>query len=137
MALAIYMINTKYLIENLYLEELSTKAKSKISTDYPFLNRFGKVGELVALELKLILRHKRSRTVFLTGFLFLFYGFLFYRPEELDKSNFGIMLLAAILMTGISIVNYGQFMFAWQSAHFDGLLANKINFKEGAVGLLL
>lgn len=25
---------------------------------------------------------------------------------------------------------YGQFMFAWQSAHFDGLLSNKVNFRD-------
>lgn len=128
MALSIYMINTKYLIENLYIEELSTKAKSKTSTDYPFLNRFGKVGELVALELKLILRHKRSRSAFLMGFLFLGYGFFFYQTELLNKDQFGTMLFPAIFMTGISIIIYGQFMFAWQSAHFDGLLANKISY---------
>ena len=130
MALAIYMVNTKYLIENLYIEELSTKPKSKTSTDYPFLNRFGNVGALCALELKLILRHKRSRAAFLLGFLFLGYGFFFYNIELLDKNRFGAMLFAAIFMTGISIINYGQFMFAWQSAHFDGLLANKINYKN-------
>lgn len=128
MAFAIFIINTKYLLENLYIEEISTKAKSKTSTDYLFLNRFGKVGELCALEIKLIFRHKRSKTVFLLGLLSLFYGVIFYQPEQLDKDQFGFMVFAAIFMTGSSIINYGQYMFAWQSAHFDGLLANKINY---------
>ncbi len=40
------------------------------------------------------------------------------------------MMFGAIFMTGISIIIYGQFIYAWQSAHFDGLLVNKINFKD-------
>lgn len=130
MALAIFMINTKYLRENLYVEEISTKAKNKTNTDYLFLNRFGKVGELCVLEFKLVFRHKRPRSAMLIGILFLLYGFVFYQPENLDKDKFEIMIFAAIFMTGSSIINYGQYMFAWQSSHFDGLLANKISYKD-------
>lgn len=129
-AVAIFSVNSIFLRNNLYTEELSSKDDKKVSTDYPFLNSFGKVGELAALELKLILRHKRSRTSIIMGLLFLAYGFLFYKDKLLATDQFGAMLFAAIFMTGISIVTYGQFMFAWQSAHFDGLLVNKINFRD-------
>ena len=129
-AFAIFKINANFLKANLYTEELSTKNVKKVSTDYPFLNRFGRVGELAALELKLILRHKRSRSSVTMGLLFLGYGFLFYKKELLVGDEFGKMLFAAIFMTGITVVTYGQFMFAWQSAHFDGLLVNKVDFKN-------
>ncbi|RZL34541.1 MAG: hypothetical protein EOO96_09440 [Pedobacter sp.] len=129
-AIAIFYINSTYLRANLYTEELSTKDDKKVSTDYAFLNRFGKVGELAALELKLILRHKRSRGSVLMGFAFLAYGFLFYKGPLIAKDEFGMMLFAAIFMTGISVITYGQFMFGWQSTHFDGLLVNKIDFKN-------
>ncbi|MEJ7557235.1 MAG: DUF5687 family protein [Pedobacter sp.] len=129
-AYCIFKVNSKFLGNNLYVEELSTAHEKKASTDYAFLNRFGKVGELAALELKLILRHKRSRSSVFLGFLFLFYGFFFYREKAIDTDSFGQMMFGAIFMTGISIIIYGQFIYAWQSAHFDGLLANKINFKD-------
>ena len=129
-AFAIFKVNSKFLSNNLYVEELSAAKEKKASTDYAFLNRFGKVGELAALELKLILRHKRSRSSLLLGFLFLFYGFIFYKEKLIDSDSFGQMMFGAIFMTGISIIIYGQFIYAWQSAHFDGLLANKINFKD-------
>lgn len=129
-ALMIFKLNSNYLRKNLYAEELSTSTEKKASTDYAFLNRFGRVGELAALELKLILRHKRSRTALYMSFLFLFYGFVFYKEKELLSNSFGHMMFGAIFMTGISIIIYGQFMFAWQSAHFDGLLSSKINFKD-------
>ncbi|MHA4893596.1 DUF5687 family protein [Pedobacter sp. PWIIR3] len=126
----VFFVNSGYLRRNLYVEELSSAQEKKVSTDYAFLNRFGKVGELAALELKLILRHKRSRSAVIMGFFFLFYGFLFYKEKPLEKDAFGQMMFGAIFMTGISIIIYGQFMFAWQSAHFDGLLVSKINFKD-------
>ena len=129
-AVAIFIVNSNYLRANLYTEELSTKDDKKTSTDYPFLNRFGKVGELAALELKLILRHKRSRSSVLMGFVFLAYGFIFYKGPMIEKDEFGKLLFAALFMTGIGILTYGQFMFAWQSTHFDGLLVSKINFKD-------
>ena len=129
-AFGIFKLNADFLRKNLYVEELSSKQEKKVSTDYAFLNRFGRVGELAALELKLILRHKRSRSSLILGFFFLFYGFIFYKEKAIDRNAFGQMMFAAIFMTGISIIIYGQFMFAWQSAHFDGILANKINFKD-------
>ncbi|WP_461788800.1 DUF5687 family protein [Pedobacter sp.] len=129
-AFAIFYINAKFLTANLYTEELSSKDDKKVSTDYPFLNSFGRVGELAALELKLILRHKRSRSSVIMGFLFLCYGFFFYRLPLIENNEFGKMLFAAVFMTGINISVYGQFMFAWQSAHFDGLLVNKIDHRD-------
>ncbi len=129
-AFAIFQINSNFLRANLYTEELSTKDEKKGSTDYPFLNRFGKVGELAALELKLILRHKRPRSTAMMSIVFLAYGFIFYRQELLTKDAFGGMLFAAIFVTSSTLLFYGQFMFAWQSTHFDGLLANKMDFKN-------
>ena len=40
-----------------------------------------------------------------------------------------MLLFGAIFITGLSISNYGQFLFAWQSSHFDGLMAGNLNIK--------
>lgn len=130
LAIGMFLVNARYLRNNLYTEELSSAEAVKTSTDYPFLDRFGKVGAYAALEIKLILRNKRSRSAVTMSLLFLFYGFLFYKKELLDKDNLNLMLFAAIFMTGNTISIYGQFMFGWQSAHFDGLMANKIDIKD-------
>lgn len=129
-AFAIFKFNANFLLNNLYVEELSSKQEKKVSTDYAFLNYFGASGELAALELKLILRNKRSKMSFFMSFLFVFYGFLLYKPQFIQSNSFGMMIFAAVFMTGFFMITYGQFMFAWQSAHFDGLLANKVNHKD-------
>ncbi|SDK32663.1 hypothetical protein SAMN04487898_107209 [Pedobacter sp. ok626] len=129
-ALIMYFINAKYLQRNMYTEELSTSQEKKVSTAYPFLDRFGAVGVLAALELKLILRHKRTRSALIMSLLFMFYGFIFYKKLLIEKDDIRMMIFAAVFITGSSISIYGQFMFGWQAAHFDGLMVNKTNLKH-------
>ncbi|MBG6235139.1 hypothetical protein IWX76_001707 [Pedobacter sp. CAN_A7] len=129
LAIAMFSWNASYLKNHLYVQELSTGEKRKTATDYPFLDRFGDVGTLAAMEIKLILRNKRSKSTVSKGLLFVFYGFLFYNGKRLENDDFGMMLFAGIFMTGNMILLYGQFMFGWQSSEFDGLMANRINLK--------
>ena len=130
MAVLMYYINFLYLKQNLYLEELTTEKEShKSSTEYPFLSRFGITGDLVANEIKLIFRNKRSNSAIKMSCIFLFYGLLFYRNPVLMHSDYPIVFVG-MFMTGIFIINYGQFMFSWQASHFDGLLVSKLNFGD-------
>ena len=125
LASATFMINHSYLKINLYLEELQTsKTSVKSSTEIPYLDRFGTVGDLVANELKLILRNKRPRSVLIMCVMFMFYGLIFYNNPKYD--GYGHIVFSGMFMTGIFIINYGQFMFSWQSAHFDGILSSRI-----------
>jgi hypothetical protein len=128
--IAMYLINYYFLKSNLYLDDLhSAKAAHKSSTDIPFLNRFGKSGDLVANELKLILRNKRPKSAIMMSFFFLFYGLIFYNNPTMG-AGYGAAIFCGMFMTGVFIINYGQFMFSWQSNHFDGLLSNKISAED-------
>lgn len=128
LAVAMYFINFIYLKNNLYLEELgSKKVAYKNSTDIPFFNRFGKIGDLASNEIKLILRNKRSRSSIIMTGAFLFYGLLFYPNPHYGE---GMKLFCGTFMTGLFIINYGQFMYSWQGSHFDGILISKISFQD-------
>lgn len=129
-AVIMYYINYQFLKSNLYLDELnSSKEDKKSSTEIPFLNRFGKSGDLVANELKLIIRNKRPKSAIMMSFFFLFYGLLFYKNPVMGQ-GYGAAIFCGMFMTGVFIINYGQFMFSWQSSHFDGLLTSKISIEE-------
>lgn len=129
-ALAIYLINYKFLKNNLYLDELRSEGSGeKSSTDISFFNRFGNAGQLAALELKLILRNKRPSSSLKICGLFMFYGLLFYTNPSYG-TGYGWKMFAAMFMTGVFIINYGQFMFGWQGSHFDGIMAHKIKFLD-------
>ena len=129
LGLVMYYFNFLYLKQNLYLEELTAhKVKSyKSSTDIPFLNRFGRVGDLAANEIKLILRNKRPRSALIMGLFFMFYGLIFYTNAAYGE---GFKIFVGMFMTGIFIISYGQFMFSWQGSHFDGLLVSKISYSD-------
>ena len=128
LAVAMYSINFIYLKNNLYLEELGSKKTAyKNSTDIPFFNRFGKIGDLASNEIKLILRNKRSRSAIIMTGAFLLYGLLFYTNPHYGE---GMKLFCGTFMTGLFIINYGQFMFSWQGSHFDGILISKISFPD-------
>jgi hypothetical protein len=129
LGLAAFINNRRFLYHNLYVEEISKGGKQKQSTEYTWLQQLGLMGELIGLDIKLILRNKRPKATILVSCMFLLYGFLFYRPENLGANRYGMLLFSAIMITGIFIINYGQFLFAWQSSHFDGLMTANISMK--------
>jgi hypothetical protein len=123
-----YYLHHRFLKSNLYLEELRRdNSKQRSTTDITFLRRFGTAGELTALEIKLILRNKRPKSTLIMSMAFMLYGLLLYTRREPDET---IIIFAGLFMTGIFIINYGQFMFSWQASHFDGILANKISTED-------
>jgi hypothetical protein len=129
LAVAAFWNNYFFLYRNLYLEDIERKDKRKEGSEYTFLNRFGIIGELIALDVKLMLRNKRPRAVLMLSGIFILYGFIFYKREYYDKGFLGMVLVGGIFITGIFISNYGQFLFAWQSSHFDGLMAARLSIR--------
>jgi hypothetical protein len=129
MAVGMYYINFVYLKRNLYMDELNQGKASayKSSTEYPFLNKFGRVGDLAANELKLILRNKRPRSALIMSILFLFIGLVYYTNGQYKQTWY---IFTGTFMTGIFIINYGQFMHSWQAAHFDGIMVSKIKISD-------
>ncbi|MEO9020527.1 MAG: DUF5687 family protein [Ginsengibacter sp.] len=140
LAIAAWYNNSIFLRKNFYLENLEKSSGAKQSTDYNWLQRFGNIGGLAGIDIKLILRNKRPRTLLLLSIIFLFYGYIFYRPEYFANGSLGILLIGSIFITGMFMTSYGQFLFAWQSSHFDGLKAANINIKtyiKGKMFLLI
>jgi len=124
-----FYLNNNYLRNHLYIEELVNEKKLKAGKSFAFLDRFGDIGDIIALDLKLIFRNKRPRTLMILSGVILLYGFLFY-PQYLRTENYTMLFLFALLITGLFISNYGQFLFSWQSSHFDGMMSYNINMKQ-------
>ncbi len=101
----------------------------KQSAEYAWLQRFGELGDLMGMDLKMILRNKRTRYVLLISVLILFYGFIFYKPQYLQQNRYSVVLVGSVFVTGVFIINYGNFLFSWQSAQFDGLMTSNINIR--------
>lgn len=138
--IAAWYNNSRFLRNNFYLENLDKSSGEKKSTNYSWLQRFGTYGDLMAIDIKLILRNKRPRTLLLLSVIFLFYGYIFYRPEYFASGRLDVVLIASIFVTGMFMVSFGQFLFAWQSSHFDGMMSSNIRIRtyiKGKMTLLI
>lgn len=129
LATAAFINNSSYLCHNLYIEEMTKSSKAKTSSEYAWLQRFGNIGDMIAVDIKLILRNKRPRSLLMLSIIFLAYGFIFYKQTYFDKNMLGMVLMGGIFITGMFMASFGQFLFAWQSVHFDGTMASNINIK--------
>ena len=128
LAVVVYYINFKYLKANLYLEVLvKHKTLNNTTKEYSALKRFGMIGDLIANEIKLILRNKRSRSSVIMSGMFLLYGLIFYTNPKMGE---WAKIFAAMFMSGIFIINYGQFMYGWQGGYFDGFMTSTVRFTD-------
>ncbi|MEX0968734.1 MAG: DUF5687 family protein [Bacteroidia bacterium] len=124
--LLLYAVNYRYLRNNLYPEETGIGAAQVAGKErLGFLNRYGVTGQLIAVELKLLWRHKRPRTALIVSLLFLLYPFLLFMNKEIGEFNF-LYLLIGLFTTGMFILNYGQYLISWEGNHFDSIMAQNI-----------
>lgn len=98
------------------------------SLNLGYFGRFGKAGQLMDLELRLIIRSKRARSYLLLSILVLLFPLstVLGEKETLDFNY----ILYGLLMTGMIALNHGQLMLSWNSMHFDLLLSRGNTIKD-------
>jgi hypothetical protein len=136
-----YYLNYRLLINNFSLEEFSKgngAAKGSLSK-ITYLERFGKIGEFMLLEMRMVVRNKRSRTQLMMLPLFAFYGLMFYpKPDMLESTGF--LIFVGLFMTGFFMMTFGMYFFAWESGHFDLILTSNtsyLNFLKSKYNLMV
>lgn len=127
--LGAYGLNKWFFAKYYYAEKFNTKSPTTQTniTDFSFMSRFGHIGELIILNLKLIFRHKRTKSMFITSILFLAYGLLFY-PSDFYHERYGWLFFAAIFVVGSFLLIFGQMTISWNGAHFDYIIARRLDY---------
>ncbi|WP_080904927.1 DUF5687 family protein [Parabacteroides sp. Marseille-P3160] len=120
-----YLLNRWFFARNYYIESFNKKKEEIRLTQLSFLDRFGIIGDLIGLEIKLILRHKRTKSILYLSFFFLFYGLLFYRDPKM-ATNYGMLFFAATFVTGLLMLMFGQWVISWDGSYFDSLMTKNI-----------
>ena len=126
LATSVYLLNHQFLMARSYPEEIDrTVRKKQVAVQtLGFMSRFGQIGELIGLELKLILRHKRTKSVLYIMPFFMLYGLLFY-PNPIFQDSMMWLIFVGIFVTGMMMLAYGQFIVAWEGKYFDGILTRE------------
>ncbi len=124
-----YFLNYRLLFSNFSLEEFSKgggTSKGSLSK-LTYFERFGKIGEFMMLEMKMVVRNKRSRTQLMMIPLFALYGFMFYpKGDTMDSTAF--LMFVGLFMTGGFMMTFGMYFFAWESGHFDLVLTSNTSY---------
>ena len=126
----LYHLNYKQLRNLVYLDEaVSEKVTEAKSVDLSFTDRLGDVAPFIKNDIRLIWRNKRTKTVFLMSFLFLFYGLIFFTMEAYQDKVLWLMF-ASLFVTGGFALNYGQFIPAWDSVHYKMLMSQSFRYRK-------
>jgi len=126
-----YYLNLIFLKKNAYIEEIGKKfaKKSVNAKDISFIKQFGVIGELLNLEIKLMLRNKRGKTLLYMTPLFVCYGFFFY-PNKMYMEMGGMLVFIGIFISGGFMLSYGNYLFSWESGYFDLIMSNNVDYKK-------
>ena len=126
-----YYLNYKQLRDKVYLDAaVATKVKEANTSDLSWADKLGDVSPFIKNDIRLIWRNKRTKTVFLMSFLFLFYGLIFFDNPIYREKMPGFLMFAALFVTGGFALNYGQFIPAWDSSHYRMLMSQNIRYRK-------
>lgn len=127
-----YILCFRFFRAAMYPEEISYRKTNATGTtqDFSFLKSFGLIGEMINVEMKLILRNKRPKNILYLSAFFLLYGLIFYTNDKYMEGLPGILLFVGIFITGIFMINYGQLLFSWQGGHYDFTLTRPVSMRE-------
>lgn len=130
LAIVMYYINFKFIRKGFYLDDAVTKKAQKVSaTDLSWMNRFGKLAVFLKNDIKMILRNARPKQVLMMGFLFLFYGLIFF-PQDIYKDMPAMLAFVSMFVTGGFLMTFGQLVPSWDSEYYKLLMSQNIPYRK-------
>jgi hypothetical protein len=125
----LHYIAYRTILTRLYPEELKVpRNRLSHSTNFSFLQNFGQTGVWIKIELKMILRNKRTREVFFMSTMFLLQELILC--HVMKDRDYGVFLFLGIVCTGLFLASYGQYAFSWQGDHFDFTLTQPTSLRS-------
>lgn len=135
-----YTLAYQRYLGNAYLDRVTKQGFAFMSgAGKDIFSRFGVAGTYADTELKLILRHKKSRGYLLLSLFFLLYGLFMYQNAtgETLMEFAGLNLFVGIFIISMFFLNYAQFFLSWSSASFDFFMVNQHGLEALVRGKLL
>ncbi len=128
--IALYWWNFQNLRDKFYLDaDLKGKNKSASTQEFGWTRKFGSLAPFLQQDLKLIWRNKRPKTTIYLSLMFLAYGLIFY-PNETYQGMPTFFVFAGIFITGIFMINFGQFVPSWDASYYQMIMAQNIPMRQ-------
>ena len=128
--IVLYIYNFKILKQKLFLDSsLKTKIQEVNTSNLEWTKNFGDIAPFMQLDLKLLWRNKRSKSSIWMLALGLLYGLFFY-PQPMYQDMPWFFAFIGIFVTGIFLINFGQFIPAWDSSYYKMLMSQNIKYEQ-------
>ncbi|WP_203256671.1 DUF5687 family protein [Hyunsoonleella ulvae] len=125
-----YAINFNLLHKKLFLDSgLKTEIKEVNASNLDWTKNFGDIAPFMQLDLRLIWRNKRTKSSVWMLALGLLYGLFFY-PQPTYQNQTFFFIFIGIFSTGIFLINFGQFVPAWDSSYYKLLMSQNIKYEQ-------
>src|SRR5690606_21984530 len=125
---SLFLWNRYRLEKKFYLDaDLQEKQKSADTREFLWTKKFGDLAPYIQQDLKMIWRNKRPKTAVYMSLLLLGYGLLFY-PNETYNEIPVFFIFVGIFMTGIFMINFGQFIPSWDAGYYPLIMSQNIPF---------
>lgn len=125
-----YFFNFKLLRQKLFLDSgLKTKIKEVNASNLEWTKNFGDIAPFMQLDLKLIWRNKRTKSSVWMVAIGLLYGLFFY-PQPIYQNLEWFFVFIGVFSTGIFLINFGQFIPAWDSGYYKLLMSQNIKYEQ-------
>ena len=122
--------NQHNLESKFYLDAgLKQKQKDADTKDFGWTKKFGTLAPFLQQDLKLIWRNKRPKTTIYMSFILLGYGLFFY-PNDAYHQFEAFYVFIGIFMTGIFMINFGQFVPSWDASYYPLIMSQNIPIKD-------
>ena len=126
----LYIWNYKNLFSKFYLDAgLKGKSKAASTTEFSWTKRFGSIAPFLQQDLKLIWRNKRPKTTIYLSLIIVGYGLIFY-PNDTYQEMPAFFVFVGIFMTGIFMINFGQFVPSWDASYYQMIMAQNIPMRQ-------
>ncbi|WP_445453371.1 DUF5687 family protein [Flavobacterium sp. 25HG05S-40] len=126
-----YYFSFDYFKKNLNLDTgLAKKSEEAKTENLTWLDQFGTLGTFLKNDIKLLKRNKRSRTTLIMSFVFVFYGLLFFTQAIESYDNPWMKVFAGIFVSGGFLFTFGQFVPSWDSAYYQLMMSQNIQYRE-------
>lgn len=127
---ALYLSNFRSLKNKLYVDSaIQVKIKEAKTSDLSWTRRFGDIAPFMQLDLRLIMRNKRTKSTLFILVIGLLYGLFFY-PQPVYRDMEFFYSFIGIFSTGSFLINFGQFIPAWDSGYYKMLMSQNFQYKR-------
>lgn len=128
--IVLYFVNYKQLRNEIYLDAIiSEKTKEVNSSDLSFADKLGDLAPFIKNDLRLMWRNKRTKSGIWMLAVGLLYGLFFYPNPMYAKMDF-MYVLVGIFSTGTFLINFGQFIPAWDSSYYNMLMSQNFKYER-------